>query len=165
MTARYARLRDETIRRHWERARKVNIAGETIILEAGTPLSDAAWMKENLGRATMALPNGYCGLPLQQTCPHANACLTCPVFITTPDGWRTASVSAPSVFPWRGRSPCLRRYACAAGRPRLCGQFWSVKANDTTDGSGFGGVDCRTDCSYDRRLRDPDAEGAGPSGL
>jgi hypothetical protein len=55
MTARYARLRDDTIRRHWERARKVNIAGETIILEAGTPLSDAAWMKENLGRATMAL--------------------------------------------------------------------------------------------------------------
>ncbi|WP_460521662.1 hypothetical protein [Flindersiella endophytica] len=30
----------------------------------------------------MALPNGYCGLPLQQSCPHANACLTCPVFIT-----------------------------------------------------------------------------------
>jgi hypothetical protein len=85
MTARYARLRDDTIRRHWERARKINIQGETIILDANTPLSDAAWMKENLGRATMALPNGYCGLPLQQTCPHANACLTCPVFITTPD--------------------------------------------------------------------------------
>lgn len=33
----------------------------------------------------MALPNGYCGLPLQQSCPHANACLTCPVFVTTPD--------------------------------------------------------------------------------
>jgi integrase len=48
MTARYARLRDDTIRRHWERARKVNIAGETIILEAGTPLSDAVWMKEPL---------------------------------------------------------------------------------------------------------------------
>lgn len=85
MTARYARLKDDTIRRHWERARKINIQGETIILDANTPLSDAAWMKENLGRATMALPNGYCGLPLQQTCPHANACLTCPVFITTPD--------------------------------------------------------------------------------
>ena len=27
----------------------------------------------------------FCGLPLQQTCPHANACLTCPVFITTPE--------------------------------------------------------------------------------
>jgi hypothetical protein len=31
----------------------------------------------------MALPNGYCALPLQQSCPYANACLTCPVFVTT----------------------------------------------------------------------------------
>jgi hypothetical protein len=31
----------------------------------------------------MALPNGYCGLPLQRSCPHANACLTCPLFVTT----------------------------------------------------------------------------------
>jgi integrase len=29
MTARYARLSDTTIRRHWEAARKVNINGET----------------------------------------------------------------------------------------------------------------------------------------
>jgi hypothetical protein len=29
------------------------------------------------------LPNGYCGLPLVKTCQHANACLTCPLFITT----------------------------------------------------------------------------------
>ena len=34
-------------------------------------------------RATQALPNGYCGLPVQKTCPHANACLTCPMFLTT----------------------------------------------------------------------------------
>lgn len=40
-------------------------------------------MKQNLARAKMALPNGYCGLPLQKSCPHANACLTCPLFITT----------------------------------------------------------------------------------
>jgi hypothetical protein len=25
---------------------------------------------------TQALPNGYCGLPRQRSCPHANACLT-----------------------------------------------------------------------------------------
>jgi hypothetical protein len=31
----------------------------------------------------MALPNGYCGLPLRQKCPHANACLDSPVFVTT----------------------------------------------------------------------------------
>jgi hypothetical protein len=33
----------------------------------------------------MALPNGYCALPLQQKCEYANACLTCPVFVTTPE--------------------------------------------------------------------------------
>ena len=37
------------------------------------------------GMATQTLPNGYCGLPLQRTCPHANACLTCPVFLTGPE--------------------------------------------------------------------------------
>ena len=54
-------------------------------LTNSSPLADAQWAKQHLARATMALPNGYCGLPLQQTCPHANACLTCPVFITTPE--------------------------------------------------------------------------------
>jgi integrase len=85
MTARYARLKDETVRRHWEQARKINIHGEILRPEHDDAINDAAWMKENLGRVTMALPNGYCGLPLQQACPHANACLTCPVFVTTPD--------------------------------------------------------------------------------
>lgn len=33
----------------------------------------------------MALPNGYCTLLLQQKCEFANACLTCPVFVTTPE--------------------------------------------------------------------------------
>jgi hypothetical protein len=31
----------------------------------------------------MALPNGFCTLPLQKSCQYANACLTCPVFVTT----------------------------------------------------------------------------------
>lgn len=85
MTARYARLADATIRRHWERAQKINIRGEPIDTSTDGPLADAAWMKQNLSRAKMALPNGYCGLPLQKSCPHANACLTCPLFVTTAD--------------------------------------------------------------------------------
>jgi ferredoxin len=68
----------------WERARKVNIAGEQLATDTG-PLADAVWMKNNLARAKMALPNGYCALPLQQKCEYANACLTCPVFVTTPE--------------------------------------------------------------------------------
>ena len=83
MTARYARLADTTIRQHWERAQKINIRGEPVDTSTDGPLADAAWMKQNLSRAKMALPNGYCGLPLQKSCPHANACLTCPLFVTT----------------------------------------------------------------------------------
>ena len=82
MTAHYARLSDQTIREQWERARKVGISGEELPAETG-PLAEAAWMKNNLARAKMALPNGYCALPLQQRCEYANACLTCPVFVTT----------------------------------------------------------------------------------
>ncbi|MFG1703769.1 tyrosine-type recombinase/integrase [Nonomuraea sp. M3C6] len=83
MTAHYARLHDTTIREHWEKARKVGITGKTVTLDPDGPLAEAAWAKQRLSRATQALPNGYCGLPVQQSCPHANACLTCPMFLTT----------------------------------------------------------------------------------
>jgi len=83
MTAVYARLADSTIREQWERAQKINIRGEPVDTTIDGPLADGEWMKQNLARAKMALPNGYCGLPLQKSCPHANACLTCPLFVTT----------------------------------------------------------------------------------
>ncbi|WP_223839189.1 tyrosine-type recombinase/integrase [Saccharopolyspora pogona] len=83
MTGHYARLSDTTIRRHWEAARKVNANGETVTLDPDGPLAEASWAKQRISRATQALPNGYCSLPLIKTCPHANSCLTCPMFITT----------------------------------------------------------------------------------
>jgi hypothetical protein len=83
MTAHYARLHDTTVRRHWEAARKVDITGDVVMVDPAGPLAEAAWAKQRLGRATQALPNGFCGLPVQKTCPHANACLTCPMFVTT----------------------------------------------------------------------------------
>lgn len=73
MTAHYARLSDTSIRRHWEASRKVNASGIEVTLDPDGPLADAAWSKQRLGRTTQALPNGYCGLPVQKTCPHANA--------------------------------------------------------------------------------------------
>jgi len=73
------------VRRQWEAARKVDIYGAAVTLDPAGPLAEAAWAKQRLGRATQALPNGYCGLPVQQSCPHANACLTCPMFLTTGD--------------------------------------------------------------------------------
>jgi integrase len=85
MTAHYARLHDTTVRRHWEAARKVDITGQPIVVDPDGPLAEAAWAKQRLGRATQALPNGFCGLPVQKSCPHANACLTCPMFLTTPE--------------------------------------------------------------------------------
>jgi integrase len=83
MTAHYARLSDKTVREHWERARKVNAEGQAVEIRADGPLADAAWSKQQLSRATQSLPNGYCELPMTKTCPHANSCLTCPMFVTT----------------------------------------------------------------------------------
>jgi integrase len=83
MTAHYARLTDTTVRRHWEAARKVNTRGETVSIDPAGSLAEAAWAKQQLSRATQALPNGYCQLPVVKTCPHANSCLTCPMFLTT----------------------------------------------------------------------------------
>ena len=83
MTIRYATIKDQTLRREWERFReRVNIHGELVPLP-GPAMTDAAWALENLARAKQTLPNGYCGLPLQQSCPHPNACLTCDSFLTT----------------------------------------------------------------------------------
>jgi hypothetical protein len=84
MTEVYARLSDQTLKREWENYNKrVNVRGELIAIDPAGPLSEAAWTKERLARAKQTLPNGYCGLPLQQSCPHPNACLTCDHFLTT----------------------------------------------------------------------------------
>jgi len=83
MTWRYARLSNQTLRRKWERGQeRINIRGEIVTLDVDGELSDAAWAKEQIARAKQSLPNGWCALPLQQTCPHPNACLTCPAFLT-----------------------------------------------------------------------------------
>ena len=83
MTAHYARLSDKTVREHWEKARKVNAEGQPVQVRADGPLGEAAWAKQRLSRATQALPNGYCELPVVRSCPHANSCLTCPMFVTS----------------------------------------------------------------------------------
>ena len=53
--------------------------------DPGALTADAEWVKHNLSRVLDSLPNGYCGRPPQQDCPHPNACLTCPDFQTTPE--------------------------------------------------------------------------------
>lgn len=85
MTAVYARLHNKTLRRHWENATKVNADGQTAAIPADHPLADAAWMRLSMVRAKVALPNGYCGAPVQTECEYANPCLDCRFFITTAD--------------------------------------------------------------------------------
>lgn len=85
MTAVYARLMDTTVREHWERATKVNGEGHIVDLAPDHPLADAQWMKLSMTRAKVALPNGYCGAPIQTDCEYANPCLDCRFFLTTGD--------------------------------------------------------------------------------
>jgi len=42
-------------------------------VEPESPHADALWMKESLARVKMALPNGFCTLPLQKSCAHRSA--------------------------------------------------------------------------------------------
>jgi integrase len=86
MTSHYAKVHDATIREAFDRyqAQRVNITGQQISYDPGAPTASAEWVKHNLNRVRDSLPNGYCGRPAQQDCPHPNACLTCPDFQTTP---------------------------------------------------------------------------------
>jgi hypothetical protein len=123
MTARYATIKDQTLRREWERyQQRINIRGEVIRLDPDGPMSDAAWAKENLARAKQTLPNGFCGLPLQQACPHPNACLTCDHFLTTPE-------FLPLHRDQLDRTRELLTSARADGRQRLIEMNEPVEAN------------------------------------
>jgi hypothetical protein len=112
MTAHYAKITDRTIRRRWEQATKVNINGERVTIDPSGPLGQAQWAKTRYGLATQTLPNGYCGLPVQKSCPHANACLTCPVFLTGPE-------FLPELREHRGRTLTLIDSASASGQTRI----------------------------------------------
>jgi hypothetical protein len=68
------------------------------------------------------LPHGYCGLPVQQSCPHANACLTCPVFVTGPE-------FLPELRDHRGRTLTLIQTARSAGQTRVVQMNQQVLTN------------------------------------
>jgi len=83
MTDVYAHMLDQTLKQEWLATKeRVNAAGERVALS--TPLidDDAAWLKHQFARAKQTLPDGECGLPIQQSCPHPNACHSCPHFLT-----------------------------------------------------------------------------------
>lgn len=86
MTARYATIHDTTVRAAFDdyQQRRVDVHGHHLPFDPDAPSAEAEWIKHNLARVQASLPNGYCGRPPQQDCPHPNACLTCPDFQTTP---------------------------------------------------------------------------------
>ena len=86
MTARYAALCDTTVRAAFDDycQQRVNLAAEHIAHDPGALTDQAERTTHNMARVQASLPNGYCGRPPQQHCPHPNACLTCPDFQTTP---------------------------------------------------------------------------------
>jgi integrase len=122
MTAHYAHITDQTVRRRWEQATKVNIRGEPVCFDPDGPLAQAQWAKTRYEMATQTLPHGYCGLPVQKTCPHANACLTCPVFGTGPE-------FLPELREHRGRTVTLIGKAEANGQTRVAQMNTEVLTN------------------------------------
>jgi integrase len=122
MTAHYAKITDQTVRRHWEQATRVNIKGERVTLDPDGPLAQAQWAKTRYGMATQTLSNGYCGLPVQKSCPHANACLTCPVFLTGPE-------FLPELREQRHRTLTLVEVSAGKGQARVTEMNQQVLAN------------------------------------
>lgn len=92
MTSTYAHILDKTLKQEFAKfqGKMVDINGDIYgVEEVANSLSegsdadslDAQWLKKNI--AVQTLPNGLCSLPVVQgSCPHANACLTCPSFRT-----------------------------------------------------------------------------------
>jgi hypothetical protein len=124
MTAVYARLHDSTLReemqRYWKN--RVDVQGRLLGFDPEAATADAEWLKHNLGRTADSLPNGYCGRPPQQECPHPNACLTCPDFQTTV---QFLPVHRLQVETTRD----LIEQAEASGRERLAANHRRVLAN------------------------------------
>ncbi|MEO0376404.1 MAG: tyrosine-type recombinase/integrase, partial [Cyanobacteria bacterium P01_A01_bin.17] len=87
MTAVYAHIHDQTLKAEIFKfhANVVNIAGQVVeSIDVQADNTDLQWFKRHI--QAQALPNGSCALPtVSKACPHANACLTCTHFRTTPE--------------------------------------------------------------------------------
>ena len=86
MTSVYAHIHDKTMKQEMERfwdGRVFNNQGEVVV--SANPELDTAemqWIKKNMKAQT--LPDGFCGLPVTQSCPvQGSPCLTCSHLRTT----------------------------------------------------------------------------------
>jgi hypothetical protein len=85
MTAHYARLHDQTVRKHWERARKVNCKGDDVKLEPDSPLADAHWSNTAWGLPPRRCPTAT------GACPYSGAARTLTGSYVTPEGRKRPS--------------------------------------------------------------------------
>ncbi len=85
----------------------------TRMINNNVPMDTVQQMLDHLSpEMTARYANGYCGLPLQQTCPHPNACLTCNNFLTTTE-------FLPIHIEQLERTEQLQNAARESGRERL----------------------------------------------
>jgi len=113
MTAHYAKLLDQTLRREFDAFRqRVNRHGDVLDVMPSGVSPDAVALKERIGRAKQTLPNGYCGIPIQSKCPHPNACLSC-------DAFQTGEPFRPILAEQRARAQEHADAAATAGMDRL----------------------------------------------
>jgi len=122
MAAYYARISDETVRRHWENGTRVNINGDRVTIGPDGPLAQAQWAKTRYGMATQTLPNGWCGLPFQKGVSPGTGCLPCPVFLTGPE-------FLPELREQRRRTLTLIDVSQNNGQARLAEMNAQVLAN------------------------------------
>lgn len=81
MTSRYAYIHDRTLKEAFYKFQGQLIDVNGTVINASSQSPESQWLRHTI--MAQALPNGYCGLPSkQESCPHANACLTCAHFRT-----------------------------------------------------------------------------------
>lgn len=112
MTEIYAHMSDQTVRTEWEKVEPLlNIKGETVGTIDGEN-ADFLFMKHRVKVHTQALPIGMCGLTPQQSCPHANPCLSCPAFCVS-------KKDLPALQDQRKRHIALMSEATTRGQLRI----------------------------------------------
>ncbi|MFD7161146.1 hypothetical protein ACFV9C_41635 [Kribbella sp. NPDC059898] len=140
----------EAVRAAWAKTRKIDIHGQNVVLDADHPLAEPPTTRVGRARAKQTLPNGYCGLPIESDCEHANPCLTCALFVTTP--------AFLSQHQARLRSSLkLIDQAEEAGHLRLAEKNRSIADNLTQIINA-----CQPECAGDHEPATEDPSSAGP---
>ena len=78
MTLAYAEARTEF--RKKEFSKYISVTKDVDPLKKDSTIT-IEWLRDNLDK--QSLPNGYCCLPCQASCPHNNSCIHCDSFITS----------------------------------------------------------------------------------